>query len=88
VLRRKSEAAAGPQTAARRKSLEHTLAALSAHDPRLVLARGYAMVEQLDGKLITAAQAAHEAKDLRIRFSDGIVPARVTVAEEHEQERE
>jgi exodeoxyribonuclease VII large subunit len=51
--------------------------ALRAHDPQRTLERGYARAETLDGAAVTAAAAAVEAAELRLRFADGPVRARI-----------
>jgi exodeoxyribonuclease VII large subunit len=51
--------------------------ALAAHDPQRTLERGYALVESATGEPLTSAARARAAQDLRVRFADGSVPARV-----------
>jgi exodeoxyribonuclease VII large subunit len=80
VLERKVGAASGPDAAARRARLESLAAAIGAHDPQRVVARGYAMVEDRSGELVTTAEAARRARDVRLRFSDADVDA--TISEE------
>ena len=46
---------AGPTLAARRAALDALAAALGAHDPERVVARGYAVVDDRDGDVITTA---------------------------------
>jgi exodeoxyribonuclease VII large subunit len=50
--------------------------ALEAHDPERTLERGYALVEDDAGELITRSDAARAADVLQIRFHDGRVRAR------------
>jgi len=71
VLRRKADAAA---TDRERRSLERLRLALEAHDPERTLERGYALVEDRDRAIVTAAQGARAARDLTLRFADGRVP--------------
>jgi exodeoxyribonuclease VII large subunit len=79
VLQRKSTAA---RTAARRgRDLERLALALAAHDPERSLARGYALVEDGHGDLVTSAGEARAAGDLRVHFGDGAVRARVEDSE-------
>jgi exodeoxyribonuclease VII large subunit len=52
--------------------------ALAAHDPAEALARGYALVEDDAGDLITTAEAARAAGAVRVRFADDAVEARIT----------
>ncbi len=49
--------------------------ALAAHDPRRVLERGYAMVDDRDGDVVTTAAQAREAGEVRITFADGSLGA-------------
>ena len=78
VLSRKAAAAAGPENATRRAALDGLLAALHAHDPERVVERGYAVVDDGEGNVITSAAAAREAERLRLFFGDGPVRARIT----------
>jgi len=77
ALARGAAAAAGPQRTAREQRLDGFAAALAAHDPQRTLARGYALVEDADGVAVTGAGAALAAGDVRIRFADGAVGAKV-----------
>ncbi|MBV8942510.1 MAG: exodeoxyribonuclease VII large subunit [Solirubrobacterales bacterium] len=77
VLRRGRERALASETLTRRRELERLVLALGAHDPRRTLARGYALVEDREGELVTSAEAARGAAELSLRFHDGRVPARV-----------
>jgi exodeoxyribonuclease VII large subunit len=77
VLARKAEAAAGADTQRRRRDLSQLSLALAAHDPERTLARGYALVEDDGGGLVTSAAAARTAGRLSVRFHDDRVRARV-----------
>jgi len=77
VLSRKAAAAAGGERAQRSSRLEGLRAALEAHDPGRVLDRGYALVEDEGGAIVDSAGAARSAGDVRIRFSDAAVRARI-----------
>lgn len=68
-------------TVRRRRDLERLRLALAAHDPERTLARGYALVQDGDGALVTTAAAAQEVGRVSVRFSDGRVPARIEPAE-------
>ena len=57
--------------------LEGLRMALEAHDPQRNLDRGYALVEDRDGGLVTSAEAARAAGDVRLRFGDGDVDATI-----------
>ena len=75
VLDRKAQAAA---LDARRATGLHALAlALAAHDPERTLERGYALVTDASGELLTTAQAARAARDVSLRFGDGAVDATI-----------
>src|SRR4051794_29207149 len=78
VLERKVGAAGGPAADARRGRLDSLAAAIGAHDPQRVVARGYAMVEDRSGELVTTAEHARRAKDVRLRFSDAEVDATIS----------
>lgn len=76
VLRRKANAAAVDH-GRRRGELERLLLALAAHDPERALERGWALVEDADGAVVTSAARARAAGTLDIRFHDGRVRASV-----------
>jgi exodeoxyribonuclease VII large subunit len=78
ALSRKADAAAGPQGRARRTALHSLAAALAAHDPDRTVARGYAIVDDGAGAIVTSAEQARALGDIRLRFGDGPVGARVT----------
>jgi exodeoxyribonuclease VII large subunit len=63
--------------ARRRRDLDRLALALAAHDPDRTLARGYALVEDDAGALVTHADEARAAERVRVRFHDGAVRARV-----------
>jgi exodeoxyribonuclease VII large subunit len=77
VLDRKLGAARGPETDARRARIESLAAAIAAHDPERVIARGYAVVDDREGNLVTTAKAAREAGGVRLFFADADVDARI-----------
>jgi exodeoxyribonuclease VII large subunit len=83
VLGRSAARARSSGDADRRRDLERLALALAAHDPDRTLARGYALVEARDGEPLPSAAAASAAHDLRLRFRDGVVGARVD-EQEHE----
>jgi exodeoxyribonuclease VII large subunit len=78
VLSRKAEAAAGPDLERRRQALDSIAAALHAHDPRRTLERGYALVDDGAGGLITTAAAARDAGQVRLQFIDAAVRATIS----------
>ncbi len=75
VLRRGAARALSSETARRRSELDRLALALAAHDPDHTLRRGYAMVEDASGRLLSSASAARAARELNIRFHDDVVPA-------------
>ena len=81
VLSRTTARARGSDAAKRGRELERLALALAAHDPERTLARGYALVQDRAGEPLGSAAAARDAIDLRLRFHDGSVPARVDEAE-------
>ncbi len=64
-------------TVRRSRDLERLRLALAAHDPERTLERGYALVEDPRGALVTSAVAARAAGQLSVRFRDDRVRARV-----------
>ena len=82
VLRRKAVAGAGPEKLTRLRTLEGLSIALSAHDPRGVLERGYAMVDDGQGNVITSAAQARAAADVRLQFADDAVAAKITTSDD------
>lgn len=77
VLRRSAARVLSSETARRRSELDRLALALAAHDPERTLQRGYAMVEDRSGGLLTSASAARTARDLNVRFHDDVVSAMV-----------
>jgi exodeoxyribonuclease VII large subunit len=77
ALARRAAAAAGPELAARRTALDGFTLALGAHDPERVVERGYAVVDDRRGNVITTAAAAREAGAVRLYFADAAVDARI-----------
>jgi exodeoxyribonuclease VII large subunit len=76
-IARKSDAALLDCRRRRPGELQRLALALAAHDPQRTLERGYALVESAGGEPLTSAARARAAQDLRVRFADGSVPARV-----------
>jgi exodeoxyribonuclease VII large subunit len=77
VLSRKSVAARGAEADARRAQLDALASALAAHDPERIIERGYAVVDDGEGGLITSAAQAREAGRVRLSFADGQTGARI-----------
>jgi exodeoxyribonuclease VII large subunit len=82
ALDRRARAAAGPDAAGRRSALESLAIALAAHDPERVVERGYAVVDDRAGNVITSAEAARTAGGVRLFFADAAVEATITEDEE------
>jgi exodeoxyribonuclease VII large subunit len=84
VLSRKATAAGGPEAAQRRAALDGRAAALAAHDPERTVARGYAIVDDGAGGLVTSAQQARALRDVRLFFGDGPAAAQIKDMENSE----
>ncbi len=82
ALRRRAGAAARPDAAGRRTAVESLALALAAHDPERVVERGYAVVDDGAGNVVTSAEAARAAGAVRLFFADAAVPATITEDEE------
>jgi exodeoxyribonuclease VII large subunit len=80
VLDRKAQAAA--LDARRASGLQALAMALDAHDPERTLERGYALVTDRDGAVVTSAAAARAAGDVSLRFGDAAVDATISVDDE------
>jgi exodeoxyribonuclease VII large subunit len=77
VLQRKATAAAGPELRAQAQRLDSWAAALTGHDPERTVARGYAIVDDGAGGIITTAAQARDTGAVRLFFGDGPVKAAV-----------
>jgi exodeoxyribonuclease VII large subunit len=77
ALGRRAMAAAGPELAARRTALDGFTLALAAHDPERVLERGYAVVDDRHGHVLTTAEGARAARAVRLSFADATVDATI-----------
>jgi exodeoxyribonuclease VII large subunit len=77
VLERARRRALGPDMESRRDALHRATVALRAHEPERTLERGYALVEGEGGEPLTSAAAATAAGQVRLRFSDGDLRARI-----------
>ncbi|HEU4974645.1 MAG TPA: exodeoxyribonuclease VII large subunit [Baekduia sp.] len=86
VLARKALAAAGPEAQTRRAALDGLAAALAAHDPERTVARGYAIVDDGDGGIVSSAARARELGDVRLFFADGPVRAQIDPDQDDQQE--
>ncbi len=81
VLERALRRAAGAEMERRRAALHRAEVALRAHEPQRTLERGYALVEDGQGEPVTAAAEAIAAENVRLRFADGGVKARIEESE-------
>jgi exodeoxyribonuclease VII large subunit len=77
ALGRQAAAAAGARGAARRHALDGLALALDAHDPERVVRRGYAVVDDRDGTVLTSAGEARRAGAVRLFFHDDAVEATI-----------
>jgi exodeoxyribonuclease VII large subunit len=77
VLSRQVAAAAGPRAAGRQAALDGLALALAAHDPERVVERGYAVVDDRAGNVITSAAEARRARAVRLLFADAAVDATI-----------
>src|SRR4051794_19346185 len=73
--RGRAGAGAGRDAGGRGAALESLALALAAHDPERVVERGYAVVDDRAGGVITSAAAARGIGALRVFFADGAVHA-------------
>jgi exodeoxyribonuclease VII large subunit len=76
VLDRKAQAAA--LDARRASGLQALAIALEAHDPERTLERGFALVTDRDGSVVTSAASACAAGEVSLRFGDAAVDATIT----------
>ena len=65
-----------------RQRLEGSSAALALLDPQLVLERGYALVTDAQGALVTGIAQVRPGDSLRARLSDGVLGVRVLAPEQ------
>ena len=68
-----------------RQNLMAKRAQMHALDPQRVLERGYALIEQSDGSLLTQARQAGRDDTLKVRLHDGSLLARVVETAEGEE---
>jgi exodeoxyribonuclease VII large subunit len=65
------------QDARRATRLTALSLALAAHDPQRNVERGYALVTDRDGEVVTSAASARRAAEVSLRFSDAAVDATI-----------
>jgi exodeoxyribonuclease VII large subunit len=78
VLQRKAASSLHDVRERRPRELERMALALSSHDPQRTLERGYVLAQGSDGEPVLTARAARTARELRLRFADGTLPASVS----------
>jgi exodeoxyribonuclease VII large subunit len=77
VLQRKADASLRDCRERRARELERLALALGGHDPQRTLERGYALIESTDGQPLQTAARAREATQVRVRFADDTLRARI-----------
>jgi exodeoxyribonuclease VII large subunit len=77
VLERKTSSTVHDCRTRRPQELQRLALALAGHDPQRTLERGYALVESPEHEPITTATAARTAGEVRLRFADDTLPARI-----------
>jgi len=77
TLRRNADSALLDCRRRRPRELERLALTLAAHDPQRTLERGYALVQSADGEPIITAARARTADEVRLRFADDAVPAKI-----------
>jgi exodeoxyribonuclease VII large subunit len=78
VLQRKAASSLGDCRERRAGELRRLAIALRSHDPQRTLERGYVMARSPGGEPIVTAAGARAAEELRLRFADGTLPARIS----------
>jgi exodeoxyribonuclease VII large subunit len=76
VLQRKAHSSLLDCRERRPRELQRLALALAGHEPQRTLERGYVLVQSPEGEPLTTAQAARGSEELRLRFADGVLPAR------------
>jgi exodeoxyribonuclease VII large subunit len=77
VLQRKNQSALLDARERHPRQLRRLALTLAAHDPQRTLERGYALVESPSGEPLPTAGAARATQDVRLRFADATVPAKI-----------
>jgi exodeoxyribonuclease VII large subunit len=77
VLERRRQATVRDCDGRRARELEQLRLALAAHDPQRTLERGYALVQSNSGEPIATAARARREGDVRVRFADDVLAARI-----------
>nr|MBA2349960.1 exodeoxyribonuclease VII large subunit [Solirubrobacterales bacterium] len=76
-LERRAAVALGAGAATRRTRLDALASALTAHDPERIVARGYAVVDDGAGGVVTTAVQARDVGTVRLFFADADVNAKI-----------
>jgi exodeoxyribonuclease VII large subunit len=76
-LKRKLDSALTDCRRRRPADLERLALALAGHDPQRTLERGYVLVQSAEGEPLLTAAGAREADEVRLRFAQGTVPAKI-----------
>jgi exodeoxyribonuclease VII large subunit len=77
VLQRKAASAALDCRERRPRELAQLALVLDGHDPQRTLERGYVLAQAAAGEPVLTAAGARDAGELRLRFADGALPARI-----------
>src|SRR5207245_6223928 len=77
VLQRKASSTLRDCRERRARELERLALALGGHDPQRTLERGSALIESTDGQPLQTAARAREATQVRVRFADDTLRARI-----------
>jgi exodeoxyribonuclease VII large subunit len=77
VLQRKTQSALADSRQRHPRQLHQLALTLAAHDPQRTLERGYALVQSPSGEPLPTAALARGAQDVRVRFADATVPAKI-----------
>jgi exodeoxyribonuclease VII large subunit len=77
VLGRKASSSLLDCRERRPRELERLALALAGHEPQRTLERGYVLVQSPEGEPLETAAAARTSEEVRLRFADGVLGARV-----------
>jgi exodeoxyribonuclease VII large subunit len=77
VLERKASSSVLDCRERRPRELERLALALAGHEPQRTLERGYVLVQSPEGEPLLTAAAARKRDEVRLRFADDVLAARV-----------
>lgn len=77
VLQRKAASSLFDCRGRQPRALDRLTMALAGHDPQRTLERGYALATATDGQPLVSGAAARAAGELRLRFADDVLSAKV-----------